>query len=578
MRIGEWQVNLETGALVNGSLQRNLTPRSTTVLKHLVENAGQLVTSTELLDRYWRGTLSADNAVQKAISEIRAALNDPPGQARFIKTVHKRGYVFHGNEPEAQATSVLSADLVEIKLLMQPPSRSRALHAIELLETACENSPGNTEVIVFLAETYVYLSECDNSWLSYEPKIASLLDDIDQTAPCANVLAIRGLSAQLSGKTEQAHELFSRAIDLDPTCVNAHAHRYRLWLTEGEQDALSDAPERLLPLDPMSPSVNILLAEICSVTSEPALTRGYLERAITLGSNQVFVLLRAGWLTLWRFGDFDSAVDFYLQAYHADPEDVRAPIAIMSVAAMLGLDEEMAIWYRRALKLSPQARDLAFWRAPGAPTPFAQRRSYVQTMREQQPHEREWLRVSGELELELAQAVGEPLHQQSLERAFDHFLNYLVLGEQIVLDETGQAVAVNLQNDNLLTAITFTMTAEAVGQQQVAINICESLIKRYETYLHKSGRQHLVLCFAYARLARTEEALQHMRKTAEYYLPVGLFRLLGADNPENEDWHGLAKKEEFKQLFNHAQQIERDAATRIQPLLQQIEVSGGDSR
>jgi DNA-binding winged helix-turn-helix (wHTH) protein/tetratricopeptide (TPR) repeat protein len=62
------------------------------VLVYLVERAGAAVTNEELLNAFWIPGVSSTNAVHKSVAELRQAFGDDRHQARYIETVHKRGY------------------------------------------------------------------------------------------------------------------------------------------------------------------------------------------------------------------------------------------------------------------------------------------------------------------------------------------------------------------------------------------------------------------------------------------------------------------------------------------------------
>ncbi|MEX0965384.1 MAG: winged helix-turn-helix domain-containing protein [Pseudohongiellaceae bacterium] len=94
LQIGDWFVFADTCTLSasNGEDQTKITPRSMDVLVYLAENAGTVISATELLDKFWQGTISSDHAVHKAIAELRAAFGDKAHNSDYIKTVPKRGY------------------------------------------------------------------------------------------------------------------------------------------------------------------------------------------------------------------------------------------------------------------------------------------------------------------------------------------------------------------------------------------------------------------------------------------------------------------------------------------------------
>ena len=91
--IGDWKLDFDQGTLQKDGQEVRLSPLNLQVLECLAQHQGQLVTSDSLLDDFWRGDISSDNAVQKAISELRRALGDTAREQRYIKTVPKRGYI-----------------------------------------------------------------------------------------------------------------------------------------------------------------------------------------------------------------------------------------------------------------------------------------------------------------------------------------------------------------------------------------------------------------------------------------------------------------------------------------------------
>jgi class 3 adenylate cyclase/tetratricopeptide (TPR) repeat protein len=77
-----------------GSQALALRPKTFAVLRHLVAQAGQVVTSDALLDAVWGPTAVSETVVRTSIRELRAILGDTAQQPQFIQTVHRRGYRF----------------------------------------------------------------------------------------------------------------------------------------------------------------------------------------------------------------------------------------------------------------------------------------------------------------------------------------------------------------------------------------------------------------------------------------------------------------------------------------------------
>lgn len=71
-----------------------LTPKLLDLLFYLVDHAGTLVTKEELLEGVWPGANVTENALARAISEVRQVLGDEPSAPVYIKTIARRGYRF----------------------------------------------------------------------------------------------------------------------------------------------------------------------------------------------------------------------------------------------------------------------------------------------------------------------------------------------------------------------------------------------------------------------------------------------------------------------------------------------------
>ena len=78
----------------DGEQRVPLAPKAYSVLCHLVDHAGQLVTQRDLLQSVW-GEREVDQSVLKMqILELRAALGDDAKNPTYIETLPKRGYRF----------------------------------------------------------------------------------------------------------------------------------------------------------------------------------------------------------------------------------------------------------------------------------------------------------------------------------------------------------------------------------------------------------------------------------------------------------------------------------------------------
>ena len=90
---GPYMLDLNRGALLRGSDEVKLRPKSYETLKHLVVNSGRLIPKTELISVLWPDAVSvSDDSVMHCIRDVRRALGDD-GQ-ELIRTVPGRGYMF----------------------------------------------------------------------------------------------------------------------------------------------------------------------------------------------------------------------------------------------------------------------------------------------------------------------------------------------------------------------------------------------------------------------------------------------------------------------------------------------------
>jgi Tol biopolymer transport system component/DNA-binding winged helix-turn-helix (wHTH) protein len=93
-RFDDVVVDRENYRVTKAGEARTLAPRAFDVLVYLVENRGRVVDKRELHDRVWGEVFVTDNALTKAVKEVRQALGDDAASPRYVETVPKRGYRF----------------------------------------------------------------------------------------------------------------------------------------------------------------------------------------------------------------------------------------------------------------------------------------------------------------------------------------------------------------------------------------------------------------------------------------------------------------------------------------------------
>ncbi|MBV8191297.1 MAG: winged helix-turn-helix domain-containing protein [Alphaproteobacteria bacterium] len=105
-------LDLHRGSLTSADGEKALRPKSFSVLRHLVENAGRLVSKEELMSAIWPRVSVNEDSLARCISEVRLAIGDR--QQRLIKTLPRRGYRFavpvesHGELPPPEPATPTS--------------------------------------------------------------------------------------------------------------------------------------------------------------------------------------------------------------------------------------------------------------------------------------------------------------------------------------------------------------------------------------------------------------------------------------------------------------------------------------
>ena len=127
IRFGPYRLDPLQG-LKRGKHEIRLTPRSLAVLAVLAAQPGRVVSKDELFTTVWQDTAVTDAALATCIQEIRRALGDRSRDARFIETVHRRGYRFVAQTSDAPSTGPIEP--VRIPSLAHLVGRERELELL----------------------------------------------------------------------------------------------------------------------------------------------------------------------------------------------------------------------------------------------------------------------------------------------------------------------------------------------------------------------------------------------------------------------------------------------------------------
>ena len=90
--------------LVRG-VPQPIEPKAFRLLHFLIENRDRVVSKDEIFKVVWADTFVTDNALTRAIAQIRKAIGDDPRNPRYIETVQTVGYRFIADIQEPAAAS-----------------------------------------------------------------------------------------------------------------------------------------------------------------------------------------------------------------------------------------------------------------------------------------------------------------------------------------------------------------------------------------------------------------------------------------------------------------------------------------
>ena len=102
LQFSDWIIEPDRNRIIKNGKSRALEPRIMEILLYLCTHQGRVIGRKEILEAIWPGLYVTEDALNKAISELRKAFGDNTDSPRVIETIRKRGYRFI---PEVEAVS-----------------------------------------------------------------------------------------------------------------------------------------------------------------------------------------------------------------------------------------------------------------------------------------------------------------------------------------------------------------------------------------------------------------------------------------------------------------------------------------
>jgi DNA-binding winged helix-turn-helix (wHTH) protein len=94
---GDYEFDARRRLLLRHGRATPLSLKAFELLECLLDRRPEAVSKTELVQHLWPDTFVSDASLHNIVAEVRAALVDDPRTPRYIRTVPRYGYAFHGD-------------------------------------------------------------------------------------------------------------------------------------------------------------------------------------------------------------------------------------------------------------------------------------------------------------------------------------------------------------------------------------------------------------------------------------------------------------------------------------------------
>lgn len=97
MLLGPWTIDASRFAVVDAHQERELEPLLFRLLQYFLAHPQRVIGRQELADQVWQQSYVDDNAINRAISDLRKVLQHPLLDGSVVKTHHRKGYSLQWN-------------------------------------------------------------------------------------------------------------------------------------------------------------------------------------------------------------------------------------------------------------------------------------------------------------------------------------------------------------------------------------------------------------------------------------------------------------------------------------------------
>ena len=126
IHFGEFCIDQAAERVFRGEAQLDISGKSYAILLALVKKSGQIVTREEIKQALWPADSNIDVAsnINTSIHNLRQMLGDSPGEAIYIETIPRKGYIFNAipqfsSKGFRQSTILVDEDSIKTKVLSE---------------------------------------------------------------------------------------------------------------------------------------------------------------------------------------------------------------------------------------------------------------------------------------------------------------------------------------------------------------------------------------------------------------------------------------------------------------------------
>jgi DNA-binding winged helix-turn-helix (wHTH) protein len=102
---GDYEFDPGRRVLVHHGRDTTLSPKAFQFLELLLDRRPDAVSKSELLERLWPDTFVSDASLHNLVAEVRSALRDDARMPRYVRTIPRYGYAFHGETHLVHSTT-----------------------------------------------------------------------------------------------------------------------------------------------------------------------------------------------------------------------------------------------------------------------------------------------------------------------------------------------------------------------------------------------------------------------------------------------------------------------------------------